>query len=291
MAVPSIPTTFLAEKSADPFPCIDNIWSIYSKKGGRTVFLSVGGGASCLPDLEIAETLGCPFNHVPIGEKQTTEWAEVAECLKLRARSEAATSAFSKGAEEKWILPKHLHALKKVPWWCTSLLDLSGTTIETEGFFPLVESICKRMNLKDGEVRLDILKLDVPHEFERSIIYSMLEAGLRPSMILVRWNKRPDEDVPTTLVAGHLQNCGYALVKMLDGKAVYYFMDKDIYMNCSWEDSTTANPLVRDIVQSVQKSLKRSEELNNHARRIQQPFSPSGETTPESSNATESNRP
>ena len=38
----SLKCTLLGADGADPFPCFSNIWSIYAKKGLRTVFLSIG---------------------------------------------------------------------------------------------------------------------------------------------------------------------------------------------------------------------------------------------------------
>lgn len=280
----AIPTMLLAAKSEDPFPCVDNLWSIYAKKGSRTVFLTVGAGVSSLPDLDLAETLGCPLNYVPLGEQQVAAWSEVAAVLKARARGADATHSFSAGAEDKWILPKHVHQIDALPWWSAGVADISGVgSIPTKKCFDLVEGICRRMNLKDGEVRLDILKLDVPAELERPILLAVLEAGFRPGVILVRWGKMPNSDVPTSLTAGHLQNCGYGLLKTYDNKFAYFFLDRDVYMTCSWEDATVPNPLIKEIVDSVQKSVVRSEGGNNHARWAQSVAVPPGrETTDES---------
>ena len=60
----TLPTAILAEKSADPWPIIDNIWSIFARKGNKTVFLSVGASPTALPDLELAETLGLSLIHI-----------------------------------------------------------------------------------------------------------------------------------------------------------------------------------------------------------------------------------
>ena len=273
-----IPTTIIAPTSADPFPCLDNLWSVYAKKGSRTIFLTLGASVVAAPDLEIAETLGCPINIVPVGEDQRTAWAEVAECIKSRSRDVSGASPFSEGAEEKWILPKNFHILDTLPLWGSGTQDVSGVPapVRTEAFSAVVESICRRMALKDSEVRLDILKLDVPAGLERSILYAMLEGGFRPGLVLVRWNKMPDTDVPTTLCAGHLQNCGYSLVATEGNKFAYFFIDRDLYMTCSWEDTSVPNPLVKEVVTSVRNSMKRIEEFNNHAKRLHSDLS-SGE--------------
>jgi len=279
----SIPAVIIAPTSSDPFPCINNIWSVYSKKGSKTVFLSIGASDSALPDLEIAETLGCPLNIAPVTPAASQSWNEIGQVIKERARSETA-SDFSLGAEEKWILPKNFHVLPQLPWWSNGHLDLSGVTspVPTHDFFGFMTDICKRMALKDGEVRLDILKIDAPEALERPILFAVLEAGFRPSLILVKWTKMPNMDVPTSLCAGHLQNCGYQLIKKFENKFAYFYTDKDLYMTCSWEETTCANPMIKDLVDSVRISLAKSEGPNSHARRIQPPITTSGEATSKS---------
>jgi len=279
----TVPATIIAPSSADPFPSINNLWSLYAKKGSRTVFLSIGASKAALPDLEIVETLGCPLNVVPITSENAEKWNEIGQVIKERARSNTATD-FSIGAEEKWILPKNFHILSALPWWSNGHIDVSGVTnpVPTQDFFGVVTDICKRMALKDGEVRLDILKIDVPEGLERPILLAVLEAGFRPGLILVKWTKMPNTDVPTSLCAGHLQNCGYQLIRTFENKFAYYFTDRDMYMTCSWEETNCVNPLVRDLVDSVRNSLMRSEGPNSHARRIQQPISTSGEATDKS---------
>jgi hypothetical protein len=279
-------TTLIAPKSADPFPCISNIWSLYAKKVSRTVFLSIGASKAALPDLEIVETLGCPINVVPITAEYKEKWNEIGEVIKERTRSIKATD-FSIGAEEKWILPKNFHILSGLPWWSNGHIDISGVTnpVPTQDFFGFMADICKRMALKDGEVRLDILKIDFKDGLERPILFAALEAGFRPGLILVKWSKMPNMDVPTSLCAGHLQNCGYQLINKFENKFAYYYTESDLYMTCSWEETNCVNPMVKDLVDSVRNSLVKSEGPNSHARRFQQSIATPGEANGESVSA------
>jgi hypothetical protein len=105
-----------------------------------------------------------------------------------------------------------------------------------------------------GDVRIDIFKVDLPYELERGVIMAMLNAGLRPGFIMVKWGKKPNDDVPTTLTAGHLQNCGYYLIGKTDNKFLYYYTDNDLYMSCEWEGMTTQNPIITTIVEKVKTS-------------------------------------
>ena len=244
----------VGEKSADPFPMLDRVWDIYSGKGIRTVFLSVGASASVLPDLEICESLGCPLNVVALNESETAGWVEVSTILKDRKR-EASASAFSEGAETKWILPKNIRVQPALPWWENGTVDLSGgNSLRTQNVGDLVKSICVAMKLKDAGSRLDILKVDTTTScpgLERSLVGAVLSAGFRPSVLLVRWSQMPDVDLSTTIAAGHLQNCGYSLIEKVDNKFLYYFTDEDMYQICSWEGLGLTNPITTEIVRAA----------------------------------------
>lgn len=282
----TIPLTVLAEKSADPFPMVDNIWNMFARKGNKTVFLSVGASKTCLPDLELAETLGCPFHVVPVGAGQRVQWEEVAACLKARSRPADAQYEFSVGAEEKWILPKNFRMATALPWWTEGTVTISGETVPMAAapFFQVVCGLSRAMNL--AETRLDILKVDVGAGLERGLLMAMLEHGLRPAVIMVRWTVAPDEDVPTSITAGHLQNSGYSLIHRINNKFLYFFTDQDLYMTCSWEDMTTANPLVKQLVLSLQTSAAPVEGASDNGNvTTKTTLPPSREAIPESSGA------
>jgi hypothetical protein len=222
---------------------------------------------------------------VPLGLDQQEAWTETLDVLKTRTRSAESKHPFSLGAEEKWILPKNIRVIETLPWWTTGNQEMAGFTAKTEPFFDVIHDICRDMKLANGEVRLDILKIDtgLTEGLERAILYAMLEAGFRPAVLLVKWSKMPDTDVPTTMCAGHLQNCGYSLIKKIDTKFAYFFVDQDVYMMTSWEDTSVPNPLVKEIVGSVQKSLTKAELANSHAQRTIPPVPSCGAATQECS--------
>lgn len=245
--------TRVGEKSSDPFPILDRIWDIYAGKGIRTVFLTVGASKSVLPDLEIAESLGCPLNVVTLNEAEKGSWSEVAYILKERKREDSA-SPFSLGAETKWILPKNLRMQEAVPWWENGTIDISGCVSRTQTVRDVMQSIATTMKLKDNANRIDILKIDTVASapgFEKGLLAALLSAGYRPSIILVRWSQMPDVELSTTLAAGHLQNSGYSLIGKIDNKFLYYYTDEDLYQFCSWEGIVAVNPIVTEIVNAA----------------------------------------
>lgn len=261
-------TNVIGKESVDPFPMVDHAWDIYSGKGIRTVFFSIGNSKSAAADLDIAESLGCPIHAVPLNATQAEEWAEVTQILKERARTGG--SVFSEGAEKKWILPKNVRVQGTLPWWYDGQIDLSAngisgsgisgisTAIKTREIMATMTDAATSLKLK-GSARLDILKLDCSAApgLEKPLLAAMLSAGFRPGIVIVNWSGRPDVDLSTTLAAGHLQNSGYRLMSKIDNKFVYYFTDQDMYQICSWEDSTCTNPMLNAIA-SASKSNEQS---------------------------------
>ncbi len=245
----------IGKDSSSPFPIIDRIWDIYSKKGIRTVFLSVGSSTSSAPDLELAESIGCPIHMVPLNNEQAAQWEEIAAILKQRKREEPNNKySFSEGAELKWILFKNIRIQPSIPWWSTGSLDVSGSTLPTISVANSIKDICTTLKVKDNESRIDILKLDtvsVAPGLEKGVLAAILDAGFRPGVVLVNWSSRPDIDLSTTVAAGHLQNCGYRLLSKIENKFLYYFTDNDMYQTCSWENSSCNNPLVNEIARAV----------------------------------------
>ena len=259
------PNTLLLGEGVDPFPFFTDAWSIYSKKGNKTVFISIGASKSALADLEIAEMIGCPLIVVPGSAAGVTGWIEVAQCIKTHEPFENPKSDFSAGADEKWIIPKNLRIIaESMPSWQAG--TLIGSPASQEGgpeyhlksfpFYSWVEGQCATIGLSSEQTRIDILKVDTQDGKERQIMYAMLDAGFRPSTIIVNWSKAPDTDMPTKMAAGHLQNCGYALIRTMGTKFLYFFVDSDMYSVCSWESAGKVNPLVDEIVNETRKSLE-----------------------------------
>jgi hypothetical protein len=250
-------TTVIGANSADPFPMLERSWDVFSGKGIRTVFLSIGNSKSVAADLDIAEGLGCPINHVALNEAEFKAWSEVSAILKERKREETA-QPFSAGAETKWILPKNVRRQAFLPWWSNGTVDLSGGPVETQAVGRFMESICSTMKVKDNVVRIDVLKIDTVAAapgLERGILGAVLNAGFRPAVVLVHWSQSPNVGLATTVAAGNLQNCGYRLMSKVDNKFLYYFTDDDMYQLCSWEETSCQNPLMHEIISAAKDSI------------------------------------
>jgi hypothetical protein len=250
----------LGKEGSDPFPAFASLWSIYAKKGMKTIFVSLGASKSSLADLEIAESLSCPLHIVPLSAKAKADWEETIDILVAR-EGNPSQSEFSRGAQDKWVISKNVRLYDTMPWWTSGNIELDNSLYSTKSFLDWVKTAC--LNTKvENDVRIDILKLDLPGGLECSVLGAMLNAGIRPGCILVNWEYMPDEHTPTTLAAGHLQSCGYQLVSKLDKKFFYYFVDQDMYMTCSWEDTATPNPMIKEILVAYSKSKATTAGLN-----------------------------
>jgi hypothetical protein len=251
----------LAVGTAAEFPMLERAWEMFSGKGIRTIFLSIGSSELALPDLEVAESLGCRLHAVPLNAEERTKWEEVGSILKARKR-ENPKYDFSEGAEKKWILPKNLLVQSTLPWWGAGELQLGQERVATEEIGEQMKRLCADAKIKDAVSRIDILKIDTKSSapgFENAFLPFLMASGYRPAAILVNWNSMPDTNLATTQTAGHLQNCGYALVGKKDSKFLYYYIDNNAYEFCSWEEMSTQNPLLTTIARNVYESVKAAE--------------------------------
>lgn len=226
----------------EPYPMIQNPWEFFSEKGLKTVFVSVGSGSSCLPELDFAETLGCPILKLDTPDI-SKQWEEVKELLKSRKATDS-TSEFAKVATRKWVLPKNLINKPCLPGFFKGTLE---GDVPVVGWHELLKEHCG-----SDEVRIDVLKIDKT-PYQTMVLSSLWDAGLRPSLILVNWNAAPDSDLNTTITAGHLQMLGYTLVGKEGTRFLYYYMDVNYYETCSWEGLAKhlENPMMSNLVRSL----------------------------------------
>jgi hypothetical protein len=203
-------------------PFLQDIWGFFSKKGIKTQFYSFFSDKSFKVDLEVCESLGCPIHIYVTEDELVAKWETIKSTLKTRKiADEDKEKAWLQGLEKKWILPKNL-LVKKTP--------IEWTTLKAE-----VETL--------SDNRCDILKIEGKNDLEHVLLYSMLESGFRPGIVLVRYTEDPDANVPSMLVAGHLQMSGYKLAEVTDKWFLYLYTDICLYESCSWRNTKTQNPV------------------------------------------------
>jgi hypothetical protein len=105
------------------------------------------------------------------------------------------------------------------------------------------------------------LKIEVPNGFERNLIYTILDNGFRPSLLLVKWLKDIDDDTSTAHCNGHLQNTGYRLISLQNNYALYYFTDQCLYDSCSFKTNGLNNPMLTSILESVNDAVSKNQDI------------------------------
>ena len=232
----------------DSWPMLSDLWDFYNSKGIKTVFFSVGTGGTAYADLELAETLGCPLHIWEVRQEAVDAWKGVIQILTDRKCPDPdPRPVFNKQVHTKWILPKNIKIHEFLPHSTTGTAVIAGSSYPTKSIEECVEEACESMKIKD--VRLDLLKVALGENLERSFLYSLLNTNFRPGMILVEWTDKPSEDADSVLVAGHLQCCGYAMIAKKGNRFLYMFTDSCVYDLCSWEKGGSGNPLVKEIVE------------------------------------------
>lgn len=225
------------------FPVMRNLWDFFSRKGSKAVCVSIGVSTVPTLELHLSENIGCKVHIFDTDATKLGQWHEVQQILKVRKVSEE-TSDFAKSAIKKWVLPTNIFTYNYIPHFQTSSENLKST----------MEAICQPL----GETRIDILKIMI-NEKSVPMLYSMLHYGYRPGLIYITWNTSPDKTLENTLLAGHLQMTGYALVDMRGNNYMYYFNDKNMYEACSWETNVSENPLMAKIMEAASSKNPRQE--------------------------------
>lgn len=244
-----ISTTTIGTKE-EPYPILKNIWEFFSEKATKTVFVSVGTGNTCVPDLDIAETLGCPLLKLDTPEN-TKKWNEVKEVLKNRKFNDE-FQEFAKPATRKWVLQKNLVIKEGIPSFHAGTIQTQSGTIPTLDWIQVLQEHCSSLQIPEDQVRLDILKLDLC-PFETEVLTSLWNCGLRPSLLSIHWCSSPDSDIGTLNTAAQLQMIGYSLVGKEGNRFLYYYTDINYYETCSWEtlSKNTENPFIANLLKSI----------------------------------------
>jgi hypothetical protein len=207
-------------------PFLKDIWNFFGVKGTKTVFLSINPEKSFWVDLEVCESLGCPIHILTNSEVVEKKWEIVSKTLKARKIEEAdGELQWLKGVEKKWILTKNIKLNRTEFSWNT------------------LKNVANESKLD----RIDLLKVEAGTEEERVLLYSMIDSGYRPGVLLVKYTTDPDNAVPPMLLAGHLQMIGYRLLSCVNNWFMYMYQDFCLYDSCSWRNTLVQNPVVASL--------------------------------------------
>lgn len=230
----------------------------FQNKQGPRVFVTITDEPSVWKkDLVIterffSEMVICPFQTFK--EIAEREIETVREILKQRAKYPGVKDDPEMFMISKtWVLPNKIslgpNAIEFLqPNPHLGLQDHCLHTLH-EQFKPVFERL-------KSETMIHILKLELPHGLERSLVYQFMDSGFRPSLIMVKWSFDLDEHIPTAHCAGHLVNSGYALVSFQNGYALYMYTDESLYDICSMKTIGLQNPFFVELTNTMNESLQ-----------------------------------
>ena len=241
-------TDLIPVNSSNAWPILKDMWSFFSGNAGNIHILSVTNNADVIPDLKLAEKVGGKLTVCTPTDDGVNLWNDVRVILKDRSKSALLpNNPMYPDVAKCWVLSNRVVVAKGLPSVYSGSIDLpfavaadvsgndiSGNTVST----PLVKIDSIATNYY-----FDIVKIDVPG-FERLVLNNLFEYGMRPSLILVRWEKDPDTEQSIRGAAATLVNHGYSLLNCVDGKYLYHYNDKPFYNIVSWSKPSLKNPII-----------------------------------------------
>ncbi len=221
----------------------------FKDKQGPRLFITITDDPSVWKrDLAInerffSEMVICPF-QTPLPEL-TSQITTVQEILKQRSKypgvkDDPDTLMVSK----TWVLPNKIRC-------GPSVLDVGASSFDSL-FAPIFTEL-------KMESVIHILKVELPNGMERRIVYTLLDSGFRPSLLLVKWSFDLDEHISTAHCAGHLFNTGYALMSYQNGYALYMYTDESLYDICSMKTVGLKNPILSELMNSFNETIQQSQ--------------------------------
>jgi hypothetical protein len=195
-------------------------------------------------DLAIAERIFGSMVLMPVAmdkEALEKEWALTGDVLKQRMKYPGVKEDPKLLQLAKtWVLPTKLSKMEQ---------NDTVLTLSADDFADPFKSLFEQ--LKVEEQKIHVLKIELQKGLERQFVYKFLDAGFRPSVLLVKWTEDLDDNVSTAHCAGHLMNSGYALVNLEGQYALYMFRDQVLYDICSMKTVDLKNPMIESLLESV----------------------------------------
>ncbi len=233
-------------------PIVSEPLSFFGYNSSVRLFLTIAKDASVWQDDLVigekmfSEVLVCPYGGNRNSHVETFQLTQ--DILKQRMKYPGIQENPAYQSIAKiWVLPTKIHLGPDAE----SFLQYKDSGIQNT-----LEPHFTAMKMANPSIQM--LKIEVGDGGERPLLYSILDAGFRPSLILVKWSHDLDEHNATAHCAGHLLNTGYRYVSNENGYSLYYFKDEPLYDICSMKDITLDNPMMTAILHSVNERFSRN---------------------------------
>jgi hypothetical protein len=265
-------TDLIPANSSNQWPILKDMWSFFSGNAGNIQILSVTTNTDTIPDLKLAEKVGGKLTVCTPTDDGVSLWNDIKVVLKERTKSTLIQNnpAYTNVAK-CWVLSNRVTVVKglpavysgsiDIPCVCTSDLsgsdlsgsDLSGADLSGADLSDLDLSGCTistplvKIDSIATNYYFDIVKIDIP-SYERFVLNNLFEYGMRPSLLMVRWENDPDSEPIVRAAAATLVNHGYSLLNCVDGKYLYHYNAKPFYNIVSWSKPTLKNPMIEHAI-------------------------------------------
>jgi hypothetical protein len=259
---PAVETTdLIPANSSNQWPILKDIWSFFSGNAGNIHVLSVTDNLDTISDLKLAEKVGGKLTVCTPTDNCVSLWNDVKVILKERSKSTLIQNNPAYADVAKcWVLSNRVTVVKGLPAvysgsidlpstsfypgrCCNGASDLSGSDVsDSTVSIPLV-----KIDSIAANYYFDIVKIDIPG-YERFVLNNLFEYGMRPSLIMVRWENDPDSEQIVRAAAATLVNHGYSLLNCFDGKYLYHYNAKPFYNIVSWTKPSLKNPMIEHAI-------------------------------------------
>ena len=229
MSNPFVHGIILENENTTKYPMLKDLYHFFSPRAKAITALSFGLDSLGIESHLISST-GCKITICDSRPGKEESYNYFLNILKKHEATDL-NNTWEKQLSQRWILHKNFSFQTKLPYFFTGSVDLSGELVHCE---------------KYEQERIDFCKIDY-NEFNTHIVYSLLNAGYRPGILLVHWNRHPDQFTDSMLCAGHIQNSGYCLAGCENNWFLYVYIDNCLYESCSWARTDVANPMMDEI--------------------------------------------
>ena len=260
--------------STNQWPILKDMWSFFSGNAGNIQILSVTSNNDVIPDLKLAEKVGGKLTVCVPSDNAVSFWEDVKVVLKERSKSALLSKNEAYPAIAKcWVLSNRLSVNKGIPCMYSGTVDLpvapepvvDESASQTQTPTTYTTNLVKIDDIVTNYY-FDIVKVDFPG-LERFVLNNLMEYGMRPSLVFVRWENSPDKEQTIRAAAATLVNHGYSFIGRVDDKYLYHYNDKPFYNLSSYSVPSQKNPMIESAMSfaklAIHKNLGRVLGLTN----------------------------
>ena len=252
--------------STNQWPILKDMWSFFSGNAGNIQILSVTSSSDVIPDLKLAEKVGGKLTVCVPRDEDVAYWEDIKVILKERGKS----SILSKNpvypdVAKCWVLSNRLSVNKGLPCVYGGSVNLPVAPVAAPEAAPeaapqtpttYTTNLVKIDDIVTNYY-FDIVKVDFPG-LERFVLNNLMEYGMRPSLVLVRWENSPDKEQTIRAAAATLVNHGYSFIGRVDDKYLYHYNDKPFYNLSSYSVPSQKNPMIESAMSFAKLAIHKN---------------------------------